>query len=95
MLARRQKRYESLNFPPWAHVIGVFLAEQEEGGSRQAAVGTQQPYKSVLWTICPYILANEFCERLAFYGYYSRRLFCFFPFMVLICMGMFFQEIYV
>jgi hypothetical protein len=24
--------------------------------------------KSKLLTVCPYILANEFCERLAYYG---------------------------
>ena len=25
--------------------------------------------KSTLLTVCPFILGNEFCERLAFYGY--------------------------
>lgn len=32
------------------------------------AVPTGAKQKSTLLTVCPFILGNEFCERLAFYG---------------------------
>ena len=35
--------------------------------SRAAPARSKQ--KSTLLTVCPFILGNEFCERLAFYGY--------------------------
>lgn len=35
--------------------------------SRTASRSTKQ--RSTLLTVCPFILGNEFCERLAFYGY--------------------------
>lgn len=34
---------------------------------RASPTGAKQ--KSTLLTVCPFILGNEFCERLAFYGY--------------------------
>lgn len=33
---------------------------------RASPTGAKQ--KSTLLTVCPFILGNEFCERLAFYG---------------------------
>eukprot|EP00854_Cymbomonas_tetramitiformis_P017247 gene17247-20520_t len=32
------------------------------------SAGKREKKSSTLWTICPFILGNEFCERLAYYG---------------------------
>ena len=39
-----------------------------ERSERMGGEPAQQPKKSTLLTVCPFILGNEFCERLAFYG---------------------------
>lgn len=49
------------------HCDIYFLTPQAE-----EPASTSQP-KSILWSVCPYILANEFCERLAYYGYEGVR----------------------
>ncbi|KAK9827526.1 hypothetical protein WJX74_008315 [Apatococcus lobatus] len=39
-----------------------------EDARRDAEDPHQSKQRSTLFTVCPYILGNEFCERLAFYG---------------------------
>ena len=35
-------------------------------GATDAADELRVAPRSVLWSVCPFILANEFCERLAY-----------------------------
>lgn len=47
----------------------------EEHGRDASGAGSghgatlRQPKSSTLLTVCPFILSNEFCERLAYYGW--------------------------
>jgi peptide/histidine transporter 3/4 len=44
------------------------MASALEAEERDGYVSEPVPKRSTLLTVCPFILGNEFCERLAFYG---------------------------
>lgn len=47
------------------------MTEQQQAAvsvGGQGPVAAEEPKRSTLLTVCPFILGNEFCERLAFYG---------------------------
>lgn len=43
-------------------------ADDAAADRRLRAPEESMPQKSTLLTVCPFILGNEFCERLAYYG---------------------------
>lgn len=44
-------------------------ADDAAADRRLRAPEETAPHRSTLLTVCPFILGNEFCERLAYYGY--------------------------
>jgi hypothetical protein len=46
---------------------GALVAAPSDGGGAPAGEPDRRR-RSTLLSVCPFILGNEFCERLAFYG---------------------------
>jgi peptide/histidine transporter 3/4 len=46
----------------------VFYTPGSRSGEARAPAPAPSGGAGPLWTVCPFILANEFCERLAYYG---------------------------
>jgi len=54
-------------------LTALLSAEEADDAAADRRLRTAEPgpatHRSTLLTVCPFILGNEFCERLAYYGW--------------------------